>query len=378
MRNVHEQEAGIPGRKSISRSYIYQKIYENPGSSRQEIASSLGLSLPTVIGYIQELEQEGLIQEIGYVGNTGGRKAKAYGIVEKAKTAIGLDITKQHITAVAVDLKGNIIFRLRFHYPFSYKDTYFRKLGDVVEQMIREGGLDRESILGVGIGLPGLVTADGTRVFYGEILHFTGAVVSELAKYIEFPSRLFNDANAAGFAETWQNREIDNAFYVMLSNNVGGAVFIHNNVYSGEERKSGEIGHTTIVPKGKKCYCGQRGCMDAYCAATVLSNVTDGNLEKFFELLKTGDAAVQKTWNTYLQHLAIAVNNLHTLFDCTVILGGYVGAYMEEYLEELKKLAEKLNPFVLSADYLIVCQYKVESIAAGSALNFISEYLKAI
>lgn len=362
----------------LTRSSIYQKIYQTPGVSRQDIASALKLSLPTVIGYIQELEQEGLIRETGYIGNTGGRRAKAYGIEEQARTAIGLDITRNHVTAVAVDLKGKILLKLRFRYPFSYDDSYFRRLGEIVQEVIEKGGLNPQTILGVGVGLPGLVTGDHNTVFYGEILHFTGAKREELTKYIPFPTLLFNDANAAAFAETWENPDVNNAFYVMLSNNVGGAVFIHNQVYSGEERRSGEVGHITIVPNGKKCYCGQKGCMDVYCAATVLSGMTGGNLEQFFELLRSGDEAAEKVWDTYLKHLAIAVNNLHTLFDCTVILGGYVGAYIEDYLEELRLMVARMNPFVFSGDYLIACQCKTEAIASGAALNFVSRYLQTI
>lgn len=353
-------------------------IYETPGISRQEIAGLLELSLPTVIGNIQDLMQEGLIKEIGYVGYTGGRNAKAYGIVERARVAIGLDLTRNHITAVAVDLRGQIVFKLRLRHPFAYEDAYFRKLGDVVQQLIKEGNLESDAVLGVGIGVPGLVTTDGDTVFYGEILNFTGAARKEIAKYIEFPTMLFNDAKAAAFAETWRNKNMNNAFYIMLSNNVGGAVFLHNKVFHGERRKCGEIGHITIVPDGKLCYCGQKGCMDPYCAATVLSDYTGGNLEKFFELLKNKDSEALKLWEEYLGHLSVAVNTVHTLFDCTIIIGGYVGGYMEDYLEDLRSMTAERNPFEVDADYLIVCQYKTEAIAAGAALNFVSQYLQKI
>lgn len=364
--------------KQINRSNIYQTIYEKPGISRQEIASLLRLSLPTVIGNIQDLMQEGLIEENGYVGYTGGRNAKAYGIVERARVAIGLELTKNHITAVAVDLCGQIIFKLRLRYPFAYEDAYFRKLGDVVQQLIEEVGLEPSTVLGVGIGVPGLVTEDGDTVFYGGILNFTGATREKLAKYIEFPTMLFNDAKAAAFAESWQNKNIDNAFYVMLSNNIGGAVFIQNKVFHGDKWKSAEIGHITVVPNGKTCYCGQKGCMDAYCASTVLSDYTGGSLEKFFELLKEKEPRALMLWEEYLQHLSVAVNTVHTLFDCTIILGGHVGGYMEDYLENLRSITAKKEPFEDNADYLIVCQYKTEAIAAGAGLNFISQYLQKI
>ncbi len=364
--------------KRINRTNIYHFIRKSKGISRQKISRDLHLSLPTVISNIKELMQEGLIQEVGYVGNTGGRKARIYGIVDRARTAIGFDLTRNHISAVAVDLQGNIIYNLRIRCAFSYSDAYFRKLGKLVQQLIRDANLDADSVLGVGIGLPGLVTADNSSVFYGEILSITGATRDEFAKYIPFPTLLINDANAAAFAETWENTSINNAYYVMLSNNVGGAIYINKKVYSGDSLRSGEVGHIKIVPEGKQCYCGQKGCFDAYCAATVLSSATDKDLGKFFELLDKGNPRIKRIWDEYLGYLSRAVNTLHTLFDCRVILGGYVGAYMAERMGELQALVADKEPFVHNADYLTPCRYKTEAIAVGAALNYIVQYLDTI
>lgn len=378
MRLIPDQPIEKPNLRQINRSNIYQVIYENPGLSRQDIATMLKLSLPTVIKNVETLLAEGLIEGIGYVDNTGGRKAVAYGIASQAKIAIGLDLTRHHITAVAVDLRGQIIFKLRRRQSFSYDDAYFQTLGQVVEQLIQEGGLERNAILGVGIGLPCLVTDDSKKVFYGEILKITGATQMELAKYIPFQTLMFNDAKAAAFAETWKNSDLSNAFYVMLSNNVGGAVYVRNQVYLGENLESGEVGHITLAPKGKRCYCGQRGCMDVYCAATVLSGLTDGDLGQFFRLLKAGDETAVSAWDTYLHYLADAVSTLHKLFDCTIILGGYVGEYIGEYLEQLRELVAKKDPFPRNTNCLVACRYKTEAIAAGAALNFIERYLQEI
>lgn len=378
MKRIPEQPVEKPSLKQINRSSIYKMIYENPGVSRQDIAAALKLSLPTVIKNVEALLGEGLIQETGFVDNTGGRKAVAYGIASRRRVAIGLDLTRTHITAVAVDLTGQVIFKLRLSCPFAYTDGYFQQLGQVVRQLIEEGGLEEPSILGVGIGLPGLVTADHSTVFYGEILKITGATRDEFSKYIPFPTLLFNDANAAAFAETWKQGDINNAFYVMLSNNVGGAVYIRNQVYPGERLESGEVGHIPLVPKGKRCYCGQRGCMDAYCAATVLSGLTNGDLGEFFRLVQEGAPEAAAAWDTYLHYLADAVSTLHKLFDCTIILGGYVGEYIGQWLEPLRSLTAKKDPFSKDADYLIACRYKTEAIAAGAALNFIQDYLREI
>ena len=66
------------------------------------------------------------------------------------------------------------------------------------------------------------------------------------------------------------------------------------------------------------------------------------------------------------------------LFDCKIILGGYVGIYLDAHIEKLKKIAAKRNSFEENADYLSVCKVKKEALALGSALPFIHEFWRNI
>lgn len=364
--------------KKLNHTNIFQLLRQNSGMTKQDIVSTLQLCLPTVTQNVNELQDEGLVDESGSIGNTGGRRAKTYDIVRDARVSIGLDITRNHITVVMVDLTGAVISRTRIRQKFERTDAYYRQLGALVEQAASDAGLAANRILGVGIGVPGLVTADHQTVFYGEILTFTGATCAEFSKYIPFPTALFNDANAAGLAESWTTGGSVNAFYLMLSNNVGGSVVIDGKVYAGQHLRSGEVGHITIIPGGRKCYCGQHGCVDAYLAATELSSLTDGSLASFFDLLSAGDEKALATWDQYLDHLALTVNNLNMLFDCPVVLGGYVGEYIGDYMDEVCGRARLLNSFESDGDYLRVCSYKTEAIAAGAALHFISLFIDSI
>lgn len=364
--------------KKLNHTNIFQLLRRGSGMTKQDIVSTLQLCLPTVTQNINELQEKGLVGESGSIGNTGGRRAKTYDIVRDARVAVGLDITRNHITVVMVDLTGAVISRTRVREKFERTDGYYRRLGTLVEQAVSGAGLSEERVLGVGIGVPGLVTADHQAVFYGEILSFTGATCTEFSKYIPFPTALFNDANAAGLAESWSTGGSVNAFYLMLSNNIGGSVVIGGQVYAGQHLRSGEVGHITIIPGGRKCYCGQQGCVDAYLAATELSSLTDGNLSAFFDLLSTGDERAAAVWDQYLDHLALTVNNLSMLFDCPVILGGYVGEYIGEYMDQVRQRAGQLNTFEGNGDYLRVCSYKTEAIAAGAALHFIGLFIDSI
>jgi len=364
--------------QKTNRTNVFQLLRQKDGLTKQDIVRRLQLSLPTVTQNINSLQREGLIMEDGSVGHTGGRRAKTYSIVRNARTAVGLDITRNHITAVAVDLTGKVISQHRERYKFERSDSYYKHLGATIRDLVKDASLAEKQILGVGIGLPALVTDDTQTIFYGEILKFTGATCQEFSKYIQYKTALYNDANAAGFAEFWVRRTPGSAFYLMLSNNIGGAVVINNQIFSGSHFHSGEIGHLTLYPQGKPCYCGQKGCVDAYLAATVLSSLCDGNLADFFQLLEQKNQNAVKLWNSYLDSLALTVNNLQAVFDSKVILGGYVGEYLDKYIDDLKRRAVKLNSFENDAEYLEICRYKTHSIAAGAALNFIVQFIDSV
>ena len=361
-----------------NRTGIFSLFRHHAQLSRQDIVSALDLSLPTVTHNLEELKREGLIAQTGSIGNTGGRRARAYSLVADARTAIGLDITRHHVTAVAVDLQGTIIASRRRRLDFERTEKYYKELGAMVQQIAAAAELEEARILGVGIGVPGLVTADHQTVFYGGVLGFTGATCAEFSKYIPYPTALHHDTDAACFAEMWVSPGTQDAFYIMLSASVGGTVYIGGNHYSGSKLRAGEVGHMEVVPGGRKCYCGRQGCVDPYCASPALTAVTDGDLKLFFQRLKAGDEAVKAVWKEYLSHLAVAVANLRMLFDCDIIIGGYVGSYMDEHIDELRELVLQRSTFDDNADYVRPCRCKTEAIAAGAALNYISVFLNSI
>jgi predicted NBD/HSP70 family sugar kinase len=118
--------------------------------------------------------------------------------------------------------------------------------------------------------------------------------------------------------------------------------------------------------------------VDAYCSARVLSGHTGGNLAHFFERLQGGDKTLEAAWVQYLSYLAWTINNLITAFDCTVILGGYLGEYLEPYIDELRGRVADLTTFPGSEVFISPCVYKKEAAAVGAALMFIRPFIKQI
>lgn len=375
------EKIGVNEIKTKNRQIIYNYIRKQGSVSKQEIVVEMQLSLPTVTTNLDFLKKQGLIDTSGKIKNTGGRNATAFTYVKNARMAIGVDITANHITAVAVNLSGDIVSMERRRIDFDLEDdAYLREIGEIVECVKKDAGIADENLLGVGISVQSLISDDGNEITYGMALNFAKKRREEIAAYVPYRNRLIHDSYAAGYRETWTNREFQNAFYISLSNSVGGSVIIDDAIYEGNTHKGGEVGHMAAVPEGGElCYCGRRGCFDTVCRAGRLTGYTDGSLEAFFRLLEEGDETAGRLWDEYLDYLTMAIHNIRMLFDGMVILGGYVGAYAGRYMDDICRRVDERNPFGDRAkDYLVECRYKVEASAAGAALFYIDEFLDNI
>lgn len=356
---------------------IYFYLRNNNSATKQEIAYQLQLSLPTVTQNLTYLIEQGLINSDNKVINrAGGRNPVAYSYIPDAKVAIGLDITRHHIKTIIVDLDGKVIQYVYHREDFYRNDDYFRMLGQAVEQIIDSARLDRKKIIGVGIAVPGLIDHAKEYVVDGRVIDNTGMTCADFSRYIPFKTRLIHDSEAAGFSEIIKSNNIHNAFYVNLCNSIGGSVYINDKAYRGDGLFSCEIGHLKLIPNGLKCYCGQQGCLDPYCNAEVLAKHTNGDLFTFFERLDSGDEKFGLLWGTYLDHLATAITDIRMMYGCTIIIGGYIGAYINKHMDKLRAMVDARSPFSeKSANFLIPCQNKMEAVATGAALYFVQEFL---
>ncbi len=362
--------------KQNNRNKIYFYIRDKGMATTKDIAYDLRLSLPTVTQNLEYLAEQGLIDSNRKLEKkSGGRNPIAHAYVPDVKVAIGLDVAKHYIISVVVDLSGNVVKYIYKRKDYERTEEYLKLLGDTVEEIIDSISLDREKILGVGIAMPGLVSHEEGYVVDGRVIDNTGMTCEEVSKYIDYPTKLLHDSYSAGFSESWMATDLHTLFYLSLGDSVGGSVLVNDNIFMGEGLYSGEIGHIKLVPNGKPCYCGQKGCLDSYCNAQVLSVHTDGDLDLFFEKLVQGDESLLEVWDSYLDYLAIAIIDARMMYGSAIILGGYVGVYMEDYMEDIYKKLDAQSPFGEKAkDYLHLCKKKKSAVATGSALFFVDQF----
>ncbi len=360
-----------------NRNALYNAIYQNTGISRPELAVKVKASLPTVIHNIKSLLDNELIRENGCLESTGGRKAATLAIVGNARTAVGVDIALDRIISTMVDLEGNIIAHKQKRVAFSPEPGYVDLLGRFIEDVIAESGQERRTILGVGISIPGIMSADNATVS-SHALSLTDYPLNPIVERIGMPCVFENDANAASIAEAWVCPGTRTFIYLSLKDAVGGALVWSGTPLPGENRRCGEFGHMTVEHGGLQCYCGKKGCLDAYCSALNLSEKAGGSLGGFFDMLHAGDGRARLIWDNYLDYLAASINILRMAIDYNVVIGGHVGAFMEAHIDDLRRRVATLDTFDTTGSYVEPCRYKVEASAVGAALIHVSRFIASI
>ena len=193
--------------------------------------------------------------------------------------SIGVDVGGTKIAAGVVDEDGNVITRVQKDSPANDRDAILATIIEVALDL----KLAHPEATTVGIGAAGFVSSDRNTMASGTNLDWTGVKIGDVvSEGVGLPVVVENDANAAGWAEARFGAGAGkaNVLVVTLGTGVGGAVVIDGHLVRGAAGFAAEIGHISIVPDGRPCGCGLRGCLERYASGTALG-VNGWELAKF-------------------------------------------------------------------------------------------------
>lgn len=377
-----ELNQSITERRRLTRNKMYCYIYDSPTPvSKQEIARVLGFSLPTVHQNIAELLEAGLIEPGEVLKSTGGRPAVGYVIKSRMKFAVGISVSLNHIRLLASDLKQNEIAYQKLRYQYGDGENIGSAVADSLNHFMVEHHLDPEKMLGVGITFPGVIDRKNGVILMSPTMKSHVDTLEEIRKAIPYPVHFENDATSGGAAEWYslplKERQRD-FVYLFLETGIGGAIFIDGKPYVGQNGRSGEFGHIVVEPNGRLCHCGQHGCLEAYCSSLRFSRDLGITVEQFFDGLRAGRSDYRELWDDVMRHLSMGIHDLRMAYDCDVILGGSVSKYLPPYLDQLKEMTAKHNPFDQSTDFLKLGKYPTKAGMRGVAWHFINEFISKI
>lgn len=207
------------------------------------------------------------------------------------------------------------------------EESIVRAVGDVT---------DGRPLTAVGVSAAGLVDRDRERFVFGAHLPWRDAPVRRrLAERLGVPVVLENDANCAAHAELTAGvlRGASSALLITVGTGIGGAVVVGGRVFRGANGLAGEFGHFRVVPDGRECECGLRGCWEQYSSGRALERVAraavGSSLEgpRLADRARSGDPATRQAFTTVGTWLGVGIAGLVSALDPeAVVLGGGVSA----------------------------------------------------
>lgn len=364
--------------KKYNYRQVYQTIYEDQQATKQQLVSKLNLSLPTISQNLQELLEAGLIERAGHLSSTGGRKPFIIQAVRTARISIGLEILKEMAHIVAIDLYGALLMEDTLTLRFNNTALYFDTLCKWANNRISRLPYPKEHILGIGIAVQGLPSADNSEIEFGHLLE-SGVKTNDFAERLDWPCVMVHDVELAALAEIWFHKELTNSIYLSLNRNLGTALIINGSVYTGNNSFSSTIEHMCLIPDGKKCYCGKQGCMETYCSADALEYDAGEQIDQFFFNLRVGRRKEVVIWDNYLHTLALAIDNIRMIIRSDILIGGLLQPYMiPEDFERLTQYVNEITFFKLEDLKIERSHCGSKATAIGGGLYYINHFLQTL
>ncbi|HVS69271.1 MAG TPA: ROK family glucokinase [Mycobacteriales bacterium] len=182
--------------------------------------------------------------------------------------AIGIDIGGTKVAAGVVDEDGQLLATSRRPTPSHDSAQLMQLVADMVIELRTE-----HDVVAVGVGAAGWVDASRTTVLFAPNLAWRNTPLhADLSRLVDLPVDIENDANAAAWGEHRfgaGEREPD-TIVLTIGTGIGGGLIIDGELRRGRFGIAGEPGHYRVVPGGRLCGCGNRGCLEQYCSGTAL------------------------------------------------------------------------------------------------------------
>jgi predicted NBD/HSP70 family sugar kinase/predicted transcriptional regulator len=353
MRRINLKKASVARSdtiRNINRQIILNYVRERSPISRAEISHKTELQRSTVSLIVDELKDQGLIDEIEGE-STGGRPPVLLRLRVAGPIAIGVDLgTKQTVVATS-DLAGRVLDQEKFTTDPSAEQT-LKKVIDCTRRLINK----EKEIEAIGVSLPGLVDPElGHAIFIPHFRWRDWDIAEKLQAATGLPVKVDNDANAAALAELWFGRpdirEVRDFVMVLVEEGLGTGIVFDGQVYHGEAGAAGEFGHMTIGSNAPvACAAGSHECWEAFASErAALARYAGRNGGRadvsFAELIDCALGGDEVACSVFLEtghYLGIGISNIiKGLSPEAVIVGGHIAQAWPLIAGELKKAVEK-------------------------------------
>jgi glucokinase len=317
---------------------------------------------------------------------------------------VGVDIGGTNTVVGVVPYEGGApaCLRTRPTHPARGADAVVSDViemtGEVIAELVEQRGACRTDVVGVGIGCPGPLDLSRGLVLSTPNLGWSNYPIRErIARGLGLPATLDNDANCATFGEWWQGagRGVATLAGVTVGTGIGGGLVLDGRLVRGVSGTAGEFGHTTIDLNGRRCACGNYGCLEAYASgpniaararegiragyASMLADLVGGDLERItaitvYDGILLGDRLAHEVMLETAKVLGAGVANIVNMFnpEMIVIVGGVTRAGEHLFAPLRAEVRRRAFPSAVNACRIVPGELEAAGVV-GAAAVFVHE-----
>lgn len=334
--------------KQYNRGLTLQLIATNEATSRVELATTTQLTKMTITNIVSEYIENNIVEECEEKITEGcGRNPVRLRISEKAPNVIGLYITRDKIEAVLCTLSLEILNRKIVPFKTLKKEEVRQFSYRVIDEILAETD---SKVVGIGVAVMGPVDINNGIVLNPP--HFFGIENVNITQFLEerygLPVVVDHDQNSAAQAEVLfgAGKNVQDFIFLGITKGIGSGFVSDGKVFHNKMGMASELGHISIDRNGKRCECGNRGCLEMYASVDVmkekLQKVTGENrtFREFCKMSKRRE--VDKVMREMVDDIAVAiVSGINILHPELVILGNECMDWDDKYVYLLEEKANQ-------------------------------------
>lgn len=276
-----------------------------------------------------------------------------------------IDLGGTKTSTALFDTKGKMIENYVYTTSSRTKDgehAVYDNTLDVANQILRKFNVEAKELKGIGVGCPGPLDTKEGVIIHAPLMGWKNFPLKErLENDFNVPVAINNDCALGALAEQRCGlaKEKQNVIYVTVSTGVGSGIVVNGKIYEGRTGGSGEFGHISIAKNGRKCPCGNRGCLELYCSGSGLAITMKRDIKKktcsekmlkaiekgsnpdaklLSELAQKGDNYSLALFEEMGKNLGLGLTAINNLFEPDmIVLGGSVTKSREFFHKPMVK-----------------------------------------
>ncbi len=379
--------------KEINRAHVFEILRHERTVSRPGLADLTGLSRATVSIVIDSLLREGIVREAGFGVSSGGRPPVLLEFRPEAVFALGASMHDYRWSVILTDLDAAPQDREDIAILGSSAEAAIEALSDAVARLLTRNSA-RRVFRALGVGSPGLVDMrNGIIQSATDLEWFDVPLKTLLQSRTGLEVYVANRSKVGALGERWRGtaKGAQDLIYISIGTGVAAGIIHRGELYIGTNSSAGELGHTTVLPDGPLCGCGNRGCLQQLVSDPAIAGRARERLREtqhgilferyaerpetlnapdVFRAAEEGDTLATSILEEAAEYLGIAIGNLVNLFNPEmIVIGGQSGAGSTLFVEMLRDtVRRRAMAYPLTATTLVTAELGSDAAALGAAV----------